>query len=78
VTKRRRKLMPELDVPELVGKLLTEYVGPRRLAKLSAEQRRDLALLAHGVGVSVGQIIDRKPLVPALDFYPTPRPGSVP
>jgi hypothetical protein len=69
--------MPELDLPELVASVFTEYLGPRRLGKLTSEQRRDRALLAHGVGVSVGQILDNKPRVPALDFYPS-RPEGAP
>lgn len=57
MTKRRRKLTPELDLPELVLDVLTQYVGPRRLGKLDARQRRELSRVTQEVGFAVGRIL---------------------
>lgn len=55
---KRRRLMPELELPAIISAALSEYVGPRRLAKLSQLQRAQLARAAQDFGSTVAEILD--------------------
>lgn len=55
---RRRRLLPELELPPILSAAIAEYIGPRKLAKLSQLQRSQLMRAAHDLGSTVAEILD--------------------
>jgi len=54
----RRKLVPEFELPPILLAAVGEYVGARRLGKLTSEQRGHLADLANRTARDVGAILE--------------------
>jgi len=56
-TARRRALVPEFDLPPLLLETLVGYLGPRRAAKLTPEQRGFLTGIATTAALDVGEVL---------------------
>ena len=54
--KKKRRLVPELDLPPTVSTMLRDYCG-RRLSKLKPEQLADLSAIGNAVGEDVGRVL---------------------
>lgn len=52
-----KKIFPELELPERLAALLSEYLGARRLGQLSQDQRRGLMTAAGDFSSKVGEIV---------------------
>lgn len=55
------KKYPEFELPPLLTATIKDYLGPARMAKLTASQRGRLAALANQCSVEVGSVIDEEP-----------------
>lgn len=56
---RRGRLMPELDLPPLLIELLVDYIGPRRINRITVEARGELASLCTTFAINAGDVIRR-------------------
>jgi hypothetical protein len=59
-TKKKRRLVPELDLPPMISTALRDYLG-RRLAKLSSAQLADISAIGNAVGEGVGRVLRGEP-----------------
>jgi hypothetical protein len=54
----RKQRQPEFDLPKVILDALTAYVGPRAMARLSTNQRLELARIAYETGGAFGKVLN--------------------
>lgn len=55
---KRRKVMVALELPPVLYRALGELVGPRRLAKLTAEQREAITAVLQNASADVAAALE--------------------